>query len=295
VFTASDTQCATSADCAARGPAFAGAVCVENACVAPDAGGLRDGGPEAATHLDASDGSPPVDAGSSGPDWTCLGHVTYPDASAGTATLTVPYGDLIAHQPLAGIRVRACYLLDTACANPASGGGLTDDAGRIALDVPSGFGGFVLSTWDAGLSALTYLNPPVFAPRTDALQVMVTPDDVSALSTALGKVNDAAVVVQPGLGLFFLAAYDCQGKQAAGVQFSLDTPAPGSLTVYSHGGGLDTAATATDGVAGGAIINVPIGPVGVTGTIASTNTKIASVSGQSQGGAVTFLNIMPAP
>jgi len=104
-------QCQSDADCAARGDAFAGSVCVERLC-------------QPAESVD--------------PRWSCLGNVTPSEPEVGqTHTYTVPIVEINSQMPPAGLMVSVCPLLDTNCSAPVASGLVPDVMGRVSFVVES--------------------------------------------------------------------------------------------------------------------------------------------------------------
>ncbi len=314
-FPGDQTQCATTSDCTARGGAFAGSVCEANVCVMatardasldgrtaarPDARSDAKRGATDAQHDSRRDSARDAisdaarDAGTSG-DWSCLGHVTLPDAGGGTVRLKVPYVDLLSGSPIPGLRVQACLRLDPTCERPLTDAGFTNDAGLATLSVPAGYNGFVLSTWDASLPSLVYIDPPVARSTTEPPEYLISKDTISILASAVGDVDGSAVVVEPQDGILFLGAYDCRGAPAAGVHFSLAPHAPSALPIYIVGSLPSLTATATDPSGNGAYVNVPVGSVTITATLAATGQTIASVTGFSEASRISLFSLLPEP
>ncbi len=300
-------RCTTTPDCTAQGGSFARSVCVDGVCSLPDASshgdarhdvaveaardGRRDGPTDAGRSRDATSpvDAPPVN------DWSCLGHVQWPDASAQRVTLTEPYVNLVTDLPIPGVRVQPCLPLDTTCATPVSEAGVTNDAGLVTLSVPSGYDGYLLSLWDASFPTLVYISPPVFQSRTQLPVPLLSTTAMGVLTAAMGTVDGAAVTVDPARGQMGLGAYDCAMAKAVGVSFSLSPAAPSSILVYLVGGLPSPTATSTDSDGFAAIVNVPPGTFTVTATLAATHQVIGTVTALSEAAHVMDFYLVPSP
>ncbi len=290
-FPANGVQCTTTSDCTARGGAFTGSVCINNVCLPTDAGSLHDARHDVTVDAarDVRSDAPPAG------DWSCLGHVRWPDASAGRELLTVPYVNLISTAPIPGVRVEPCLKLDPTCASPLSEAGLTNDAGLVTLSVPSGYDGYLLSLWDAGFPSLVYVNPPILQSQTVPPKLFVPVTALPGLAAAVGTADGGPLIINPQRGILFLGAYDCANAPAAGVSFSLPLPEPTSTFMYLIDGVPSSTATRTDSSGAAVIANVPTGAVGVTATLAATHQLIGTASAFSQPGHITFLSLVPVP
>ena len=100
VVDADRSQCSSDADCARRGPEFAGAVCIDSLC--------------------ASD-----------PTWSCLGRPRSPaNSDAGPFDVELTLIDLVTREPLAGVLGALCRKLDVECRVPLGDVIATNDAGQ---------------------------------------------------------------------------------------------------------------------------------------------------------------------
>jgi hypothetical protein len=304
---AGKVQCTTTSDCVALGGAFAKSVCVHNVCSIPDSGPVADAcrdAPDARVDATRSDATPsdaprsdvtvPVDARPTN-DWSCLGHVQWPDASSGRETLVMGYQNEATRTPIAGITVRPCAALDPTCTTAVAEGGVTNEAGLVTLSVPSGFNGYLASDWDATLPMLLYVTPPVFTNTVAAPAQLMSKPFLEALASAMGAVDGATVTINPNDGLFLLGTWDCAMVRAAGVTFSWSPSPPSIVMVYLVDGLPSPAATSTDSAGGAAAINVPPGTYTITATVAADHRVIGTMVALSEAGYITEFSSVPTP
>ncbi len=118
-----ELQCASNADCTARGPAFARTVCVDSLCQAE-------------------------------PKWGCLDNLKPPperDPSV-EITYTIPLIDFLSYAPVPGIEARGCAQAQVDCTSPLFGPSVSATDGKVALKMDYGFDGYV-ELRDPNLSA----------------------------------------------------------------------------------------------------------------------------------------------
>jgi hypothetical protein len=316
-FPANGTQCTTTSDCTSRGGAFLGSVCVNNVCSIADAApstdaphdvtleAARDGRSEAQVDSRADvradgtvDSAPPPDSTTDAPppnDWKCVGHVEWPDASAQKVTLTVPYINVLDSTPLPGVRVTPCLTLDPGCADPLADAAVTNEAGIVKFSVNSGYDGFLLSEWEAGLPSLVYLDPPIFQSMVVPPEYFLPKAAMQPLLSAVPTADGGTVTVDPTKCMLFLGAYDCDNKPAAGVSFSLSPASSSAVLFYLIDSTPSPTATSTDAFGSAAIANVPVGTVTLTARFATTQELIGTASGYCQANRITYLSLIPTP
>ena len=299
VFPANGTQCSTTADCATRGGAFAGSVCIESVCVINVTGrdassdARRDALADAAT-VDAPTVDAGLDAGHN--PWSCLGHVRWPDASATPVVVTQPYNDLVTGDPVPGITVQPCSKLDTTCANPLADAAVTGEAGTVQFSLPSGYDGYLSSTWDAGLPVLAYVVPPAFVSSVELPVLMISNSTFEALAAAVTSSFDGgARMIEPTRGSLFANVTDCDGNFAAGVTFTTEPSSSTSYAAYIINGFPSFTATETDNSGNFGIVDVPPGSVTVTGTVVATGQKIGTTTSLVRASAISYTSIVPSP
>lgn len=109
----------------------------------------------------------PVDSGSAigscvGPDYACVGHVSYPPVAGATVTLVVNVvTDQFAFTE--GTTVAACAAMDPACATPLATG-IVDATGVVTLVVPNsgqGFTGYLDAVLAGKNEQLTFWSRPL--------------------------------------------------------------------------------------------------------------------------------------
>ena len=267
------TQCATTADCAKRGPAFASAVCAGGIC-------------RAAGATDAGD------------PWSCLANpppaAPPPDADvAVTMALFDPVTPAPGRngKPLPGIVIRGCAKLDVVCANPIVASVTTDADGNAKLAIPAGFDGYLELTGPSIVPALWYFSPlpdAEAAPRSYNVGLL-SPASFSQIAATVGaSIDDTA-------GHSFNFALDCArsyGTFGSGVSFTPSATRTGTRSFYLINGLPSTTATTTDGSGVGGFVNLKPGVLTITGDLAGQRT--GSVSVLIRAGVITYSPIAPS-
>jgi hypothetical protein len=294
-------QCSVDADCAARGAAFAGAVCVSQVCVAP---AVESGGGDAQTETGAPDagGDGTVDI------WACLSqpHEVLNPSHTIVVTITAfdalkpittegPQGsDLVpvAYSAVPGATVLGCNVFDPACASSV-GSATTNDAGVATMPVTGDFVGFFRLSAPSYLPAATYPGQLLADASGESITTaMLGINELQLLAAALGVTVDTAP--DSGVGQAFFEAYDCFDHRASGVTFTLLADAgSGSTQFYTLNGAPSTSATETDTLGAGGAVNVPVGALSVQATIASTQRVIATINPIISSGGTTFAYVRP--
>jgi hypothetical protein len=258
-----DDQCEVDADCAARGGAFAGSVCVERLC-------------QPAESVD--------------PRWSCLGNVTPSEPEVGqTHTYTVPIVEINSQMPPDGLMVSVCPLLDTNCSAPIASGLVPDLMGRVSFVVDSGFDGYLDITATDIVPANVFLGKPVVADTVGEPVLLVTSDDFNNLAAVAG------FAIDPLRGHAFLQTLDCNGDRAAGVSVSIDVADASTAGFFRVDMLPDPNATSSDADGSGGFINVPAGFATLEGTLEESDERIGVNRIVVRVGTVAYVPIFPTP
>ncbi len=285
----SGNQCNTTADCVARGGAFASLQCVSNVCVANEAGAPDAG-----------------DAGGDGGPWGCLGDVVFPQPDASTVNVIVPLVDLSTEMPVTTVNARVCAKIDVNCASPLAVA-MPNAMGLLQLQLASGFDGFVYITPilpDAGpepdggdaapppdvfVPSLVFFNPPIVHDLVYTTTVMVK-------TSALGQIAmTEQTTIDPSLGAVFMETVDCNDHAAAGVSVTIDSTGSTTQGFYFNMGlpALNSQATDVTGYAG--FVNVPLGTRSVTGTLHATSQRIGTATVFTKPSTISYTTLAPSP
>jgi len=293
----SESQCSTDQDCTNRGGGFVGLSCVNNVCVAPEAG--ADAPTDSGT---ANDGGP----------WGCLGNVTVPEASTANVSVTVPLVNLSTQMPLASSDVvaRVCAKIDVNCTSPLQTT-QPDAQGALQLTLTAGFDGFVVitpnlppsdagadaSAADAGDGALpdvyvpsfVFFNPPIEKDTIYSTIVMVKTSALEEIAEVEGTTID------PTLGAVFMETVDCNAQPAAGVSVTIDSTTASTQGFYFKQGlpVLNAPSTDVSGYAG--FVNVPLGTRTVTGKLESTQQEIGTATVFTRASFISYTVMAPSP
>ena len=292
------------------------------ACSLPDCRGacnLRYGYADAGT-AEFAFTTPPGVAGITGPcaaacafgaNWSCVGRVSWPTATAAPVTLTTRVLNFATNStPVEGADVSLCRFVDPTCTPPlALAHGQTDSSGFVSLNVAAspipqlGFDTFAQITSPAITPLLYFLGYPVSqtpAPIAEPY-VLAAPNVSTGGASALFDSYFA-----PEKWDFMSSAwvnfdvYDCEGGPAAGVQVEIDSKDPGIRRYYLPAGAATPSFTATATAsspvgAGGGFINVPPGKFTLTATPLSLGKRSATVHGLARAGTMTEMFIFPTP
>ena len=247
-------QCSTDADCAARGPAFEGAVCQMSMC-----------------HVATP--------------WSCLEQPEPEKPTSGSYTTTFLVRDTVSQAPKVGVTARVCRRLDLACSEGISGVMTTDSTGHVSLVVPAAFEGYALFKDPAIATTLYFFDPAVRADLPDLMVSVHTPE------TAAGIAGLTGVEPSSSLGMALVTTFDCFGAPVAGVRVAAENVGSGAKTFYIRNGLPATAAVVTDATGYSGIVNAMPGTATFSAWL--DDLAIGSVTVQVQAGALTILHIVP--
>jgi hypothetical protein len=272
----------------------------EAADAAPDGAGdaAADGASDAAP-IGLGDGG---NEGAQADPWGCLSQppeVLDPDLQV---TVTLQVMDAIQHSVAAGsvdggsdldtisgswlprVSVRPCDLLDPDCAN-APRPVLTSDAGTAAFELTGAFTGF-FDLHRSDLVPATLYPGNLLAGQTTATfpAYGIRPAELEAIA----KTTDVSLELDAGVGHALVTIYDCQDHQAAGVLLAYENQGASAIPFYFDDGLPNPAATQTDGYGLGGAINVQVGTLTVTATLATSGTRVGTTSFDVRPGALTF-------
>ena len=262
VLDAPKVQCASDRDCTARGPTFAGAVCVQGFCQSPTSA-----------------------------RWACLGQpAARPPASGGEVAVTMEFYDSVrTDQAVRGIEVRPCARLDVTCTAPLGAAVASDNDGRATVTVPSGFDGYLEMKGPGVVPGLFFFSPAPTAAATYRI-ALVTPESFAGLAQAVGASLD------PAQGHAFLFALDCArtfGTFADGVSYEAEPVGDATRAFYLRDRLPSTSATTTDPGGVGGFANLPPGVVSLRGRVAATGDATGSVGLLIRAGTISYAPIVP--
>jgi hypothetical protein len=231
------------------------------------------------------------------PDWTCLGHVQWPEPSSGSWNLYGTVYDLDPNKSpqaktLAGFDVKACIPRDVLCTNPFDDT-KTDQDGRAVLDLSKNFFG---NTTYFEVTAPIGLNypPHLFFLANWTLTHSLRWDFFVYVRGSLLSIP----VDDPTLGGVLFFAFDCNQAlhRAAGVDVTtIDPPGSWPTTYVRMGLPPDSTATSTDFSGIGFIINLPPGQVVLSAQRHDTGQLIGKTKIVIQPGAMTIVQLVPTP
>jgi hypothetical protein len=250
-------QCSTNDDCTRRGGQFANTICIANMCQAP------------------------------GP-WSCLDHVSWPQAGPNNVTATLVLVDLVTLQPMVGLTARLCHKLDSGCDAPVRTDLVSDGSGRMSVSVPSGFDGYVQSTSTEVMPFLYFFNPPVTADR----EVPAVPVLQAGALPMFANLAGADLIADRGH--FLARAYNCLGKTAEGIHVSSPDGDDATVPFYMIKGVPSVKVGATDSSGNGGLLNLRAGTATLTGQL-DNGASMGLLSAMIRPGTITYTALVPAP
>lgn len=247
-------QCKTDSDCAARGPAFAGSVCMDSVCQ-PD------------------------------PTWACLDQPNTDEVAAGTVHVVFTVADLLSQRPIAGIRLTLCAKLDANCTFPIAQY-QSNSAGELDVELPAGFDGYFQTVGD-GIYPTLFFPPNTRKQRAPSTLPMVPEGFFGQMFAQLGTSvsSDRTVIMTTAL--------DCVGRPAAGMILSSPQADQDTVTYFLQGGLPSRSAPATDETGAGGFVNVKSGTAVITSTIAAIDRLAGTVAVQTRPGHLTMVLVLP--
>jgi hypothetical protein len=260
IVDADRTQCKTDKDCSSRGAEYATAVCVDSMCTVPVA-----------------------------TPWSCLSSVTKPSPKDSNVTATLNLKDLITSQPIAGVNARVCRKLDVTCENPIATGLVSDAAGKVIVEVASGFDGYVELKLANAIPGSYFFNPPLYISREIPFVPILLVEELLSVSGAMGT------QLMPDHGQVMVAAHDCSDGYSAGIAFSSVNGDASTTPFYMIKGVPNTKTTETDSSGFGGLLNIPPGTVNLVGKVVETGQIMSSISLLVRAGEIAYSGVSPLP
>lgn len=286
VLDSNEEQCATDADCKARGKGFEKTTCSSvNTCT---------------TRKKA-------DAGASDPRFACAGKpLASPDGDR-EVQLEIRYTDFSTGNTPSGLAVRLCATTDPTCANARTsleGQAATVDGGGAGYVSPNadgvvkgaveyGFEGFLEVASGTYAPTYRYTSPPVRDDVTQFDQILLRPAEIEFFADLIADTKGA--YERNRHALVFVLAQDCQRQALAGVRFTVDVEDDAMVPFYVVNTSPTTSVDRTDALGRAGFLNVPEGIVTFTAETADTAQRIGSTSIFVRAGAVTTVAVLPSP
>lgn len=227
-------------------------------------------------------------------EFSCIGGVTWGPPSVATVDVTLRSLDFQTGTPWVGISVKMCAKSDPECAAPLDQK-TTDAKGQATFSIPTepgGYGAFLEFTGDKvapSLGMYGHTDQEFFFGQKN-VDVPIFSQSTFNLFLSAGGVK-----ADPERGTVSFGMEDCNGNRIAGLTPSASTADAQSTTLYVKGSLPTKNATATDvsGLVG--VVNLPPGPVELTGTIAKTGQVFGKIKTQVRKGFITMMDINPSP
>lgn len=250
-------QCSTDADCTSRGPQFEGTVCSSGLC-----------------ELD--------------PRWSC--DALQPGDASGYK-LTMHLTDAIdSTKVLPGVSARLCRKLDVMCDNPVGDSAVADDNGLITMQVEKGFDGFVQLTDPKIAPSMYFLTPPASGDLDLPMVPLASPFAAGSIVLQAGGTTWA----KDTSGIVLLTAFDCEGKSAANINFSIGGAQDANTFIFYLVNSLPTTTVSvTDETGYGGLVNVPAGVTTITAFRGLNGPKVSKISVLVRAGYVSYSSVTP--
>ncbi len=196
----------------------------------------------------------------------CVGTVVWVEPSVVTRTIAHTFLYFQSRDPVAGLLVKVCAKSDADCETPLAEG-TTEEAGTVTLEMPTAPGGFAAFL---DVSGEGYMGTDFWFVRTDP-EAGLGEGTLSWQALSVQTVNlltgFVGATLDPECGSVAFLAVDCAGTRAlAGLSVGADNADEASVTLYMTGAIPSVDVTATQGSGVGAVLNLPPGPVVLTGT-----------------------------
>jgi hypothetical protein len=196
--------------------------------------------------------------------------------------------DTVSGTWLSGVSVRACALRDLDCEGGAAAAATTDSTGAATFRLMENFNGFfemsrsdlVPGTLYPGnfLTGQSVASFPAYA---------VSPAELQGLAAIITK-DTVELDPEGSVGHALVTIYDCQDHQAPGVSLTYSASDAQTVPFYFQDGLPSGTATETDSYGLAGALNVPVGAVTVSGTLASGGRSVGMTTFLVRPGALTF-------
>jgi len=246
-------QCSTNADCTNRGAAFAGAVCNAGLC-------------------------------ESDSQWACES-VLFGDAPS--YTLTMHLQEIVAFAPLPHVNAQLCRRLDVTCKDPVIST-ISDDEGVVAMQIETGFDGYVQFIDSKITPSLYFLTPPTTGDLDLPIR-LTTPFVAAGIVASAGGSSWLS-----DRGIILLNAFDCQGNPAANISYAIDSALTSDTFIFYLVNALPTTSvTATDYTGYGGLVNMPAGVTTISAVLEPSGRKVSKLSVLVRAGFVSYSSVTP--
>lgn len=272
----SDEQCSSPADCAGRGPQFAGRTCIDRVCAFPSAS--------------ATDGGAP-DAEAAAPDerFACRSKSKPAADPSVKAKFQVALYSILSNEAVPGVTAKVCSRPDQLCSAPAETATSAAD-GLLTANASVGFEGYFEINHPDFTKTLFMLNPPLAKDvRLPATPLVVDFLVNSYARMLLGGPNE------PDLGFMLIRATDCTLATIKGMTVELGTVHPKTkrFFVTENTPRVDIDETTDEGALG--FWNVPVGAVSVTLFEKASGKRLGASTVVVRAGWLTYIYLTPSP
>ncbi len=225
-------------------------------------------------------------------DFACLGSVGPATPASAVVSLVVAPTDFQTGKPLVGAVIKQCNRADATCATPVDTQTTDANGSATFAAVPDGAAGYE-DYFE--ITHASYLPTLVFDIASSAFEGTKFDPQVISTQTWTLLTGDVAVTPDPTRGHVAFLAATCKGARAVGVSVTADAADAMTTGVYIVGALPSKTATETDASGAGAFVNLPVGPVTLSGELASSGAKIGTHTAFTRAGYVTLANVIPTP
>lgn len=238
-------QCTRDGDCASFGvPSFE---CIESLCVEREPEKEEEAEPD--------------------PRFSCAEDRWAQEDDSQTIKYDLVVSNLLGSHPYKGMTVYVCPSFDPDCKKPDAKT-VSDDKGRISLELPLGFRGHLALPTPEGDPTIVPVDAHVFPPPSKNKSAVRRKEVVVVSRPVLEQLADLdGAKVVPGNGHLSFTTLACDGELLASVKVEVSKKNKDTWSIYAGASGLPDPQLHATGPAGrGAILNIPPGYRVVTAT-----------------------------
>jgi hypothetical protein len=253
--------------------------------------------PELSSSINGVGNGPCAGPCSTGSDWSCLDHGTWPNSTLGGTTLETQVLDVTAGKGVAGVSVAICQFGDPTCGSPLNPVPAQSDAnGFVKVSVPPGAS--LIDT--VGPDTFVKFSSPTIFPLLYFLGYPVS-EPVAPIASPYVLVNSTSNP-PPGwdtsLGFINAVPVDCFGAGAPGVKITTDAADAGVIPYC-----FENSSAVTTGISvstpngagyGCGFVNMPPGTVTVTATPIALGKPSSHLQVLVQPGTITNVFLSPS-
>jgi hypothetical protein len=227
-------------------------------------------------------------------NFACVGNLTPVAPTKENYTFTVKPKDFQSGKALPNVKINVCAMDDLECATPLTTA-TTDASGAAQLTAKAGVNGiegYFEFTGGGIVPTNAFFKTVNLTKEFDGGEIvplLVSTSTFGLLTSVIG------VTIDPERGSVIFSAQDCSRLGTAGISVAVPSADAKSTLTYIKGSLPSKTETQTDPSGAGAVLNLPLGPFEITGTIVHDGTVIGKHSGFVRKGYLSSVNVEPMP